>query len=82
MSSKTCYFPDRSIDAESTPCNLAAEDSHCCRVGQMCLDNGYCIGGRSWGNVLTENPARIRRGQARPARFIVPRVSTVAGGAG
>lgn len=54
MSEKTCYHPGRSIiDTESTPCNLAAEVSHCCRVDQVCLNNGYCFGGQNWGNIMT-----------------------------
>lgn len=39
----TCYFPDKSIDADGFPCNLTTGAvTHCCRTFEACIDNGVC----------------------------------------
>ena len=48
-----CYFPDGSVSPLDKPCNLKARHSSCCRPNDICLDNGYCLGGNDAGpNVL------------------------------
>jgi hypothetical protein len=40
-SAQTCYWPDKSVAEDVTPCNSAANNSHCCGPYALCLDNGY-----------------------------------------
>jgi hypothetical protein len=40
-SAQTCYWPDKSVAQDVTPCNSAANNSHCCGPYALCLDNGY-----------------------------------------
>ncbi|KAI1478260.1 hypothetical protein F4774DRAFT_411117 [Daldinia eschscholtzii] len=49
----TCYFPDRSIDTQSVPCNNTAQDlgaaSSCCLVWDACYESGACF--QDWSGV-------------------------------
>jgi hypothetical protein len=38
---QTCYWPDKSVAQDITPCNSAANNSQCCGPYALCLDNGY-----------------------------------------
>ena len=51
---QTCFYPNGDVDTSGTPCNKAAEFSHCCGPLDLCLDNGYCFtsGLGDWGNRL------------------------------
>ncbi|KAI1463687.1 uncharacterized protein F4812DRAFT_237870 [Daldinia caldariorum] len=50
----TCYFPDRSIDTLSVPCNNTAQElggaSSCCRPNDACYDSGACF--QDWSGVM------------------------------
>ncbi|KAF2720433.1 hypothetical protein K431DRAFT_90742 [Polychaeton citri CBS 116435] len=43
-----CYLPDHSPAFNHTPCNAQAQDSWCCHVDDICLDNGYCFQQSAW----------------------------------
>ncbi|KAK5113973.1 hypothetical protein LTR62_003096 [Meristemomyces frigidus] len=40
---KTCYWPNHDVATNYTACNAASEQSHCCRVSEICLTNGLCL---------------------------------------
>ncbi|OTB17136.1 hypothetical protein K445DRAFT_10673 [Daldinia sp. EC12] len=52
----TCYFPDRSIDTRSVPCNNTAQDlgaaSSCCLVWDACYESGACF--QDWSGVTID----------------------------
>lgn len=41
----TCYFPDQTIALNNYACSLSSNNSACCAIGHICLDNGLCTPG-------------------------------------
>lgn len=40
---RTCYTPNGAVWEGHTPCNQAADESHCCGSNDFCLSNGHCL---------------------------------------
>lgn len=41
-----CYYPNGLSPSSNFACNLDANVSACCAIGDICLDNGFCgVGG-------------------------------------
>lgn len=40
-----CYFPNQAIVLNAYACSLTSNNSACCAVGHICLDNGLCTPG-------------------------------------
>ncbi|KAF2203900.1 hypothetical protein GQ43DRAFT_469559 [Delitschia confertaspora ATCC 74209] len=45
MAANKCFYPNKGLAENDTPCNESSEFSHCCRSDELCLSNGLCLGG-------------------------------------